>query len=462
MHRLFVLIGLLTAVTALGAVERSDDGYGQVLLYPYFSASSELSTVASITRTVSLVDRPNEQPLAISVVVKVDAGDAAGTLSSEHFTVLLAAHASWNFTLSKVDGRTALTTDSSTCAYRNGVPLVNGPAMFAAEGAEGWVEVYVLGRSATALDLGGLLQQRQCAEIAARLEGLSAAEWLVAAGNELRGNAHLVDVPSGTSYSLPTVALRDFVDSPPWDFDREPDLADVAPPIARFRNSAGERLDATFSEHPVDAVSAVLMDAQWEVDFTSEPMIGAQTDLVIVAPTRQWYVGEETTRAPFASHNILSPNGAVETEGRLQDRDGNVITPGVATSNAQLKCTPPPTVIPQPGPRIGTSLVVVQFAPQPALSSVRTTPMQHRGPNSATCFSLPVPVWQRITSGRLALRFDLRPEIGIGGLVSDEGHAFTGLPVIGAGLTKAVNGDVSGSLANFGLVQWIARTAGNP
>ncbi len=462
MLRACLLIGLLLVAARPGAVERSDDGYGQVLLYPYFSAGSELSTVVSVTRTVSAVDRPREEPLAISVVVRLDTGDASGTVASEAFTVLLAPHASWNFTLSPLHGRTALTTASSTCAFRGEAPLEESPAVFAVDGVEGWIEVYVLGLGKPGLGILDLQQQRRCAEIGERLAGLSAADWLVPAGNLLRGGAHLVSVSTGTSFSLPTVALKDFTDTSAWPFGEHPTLADVSPPVARVPTRSGDPLVATFVEHPVDAVSAVLMDAQWEVDFTSDPALGAQTDLVIVSPTREWYVGGETTRAPFASHQILSPNGAVRTEGRLQDRDGNLSTAAGSAEAPQAKCTPPPTRVPQPGPAMGTSVVVVHFAPQPALPSARTVVMGHRGLHPGTCFSEAVPVWQRITSGRLALRFDLRPDIGIGSLISDEGHVFTGLPVIGAALTKAVNGDVGGSLANFGLVQWISRTAGSP
>ncbi|MGQ0798587.1 MAG: hypothetical protein ACT4NL_00540 [Pseudomarimonas sp.] len=462
MLRSMVLIGLLAAATGNAAVERSNDGYGQVLLYPYFSAGAELSTVASVSQTVSLLDVNAEEPLAISVVVKLDTGDTAGTLVSEHFTVFLAPHASWNFTLSQVQGRTALSTDSTTCAFRDESALTTGPVTFANVGAEGWIEVYLLGRTKTERGIGELLRLRQCAQIAERLDGLSAAEWLVPVGKALRGAAHLVDIPSGTSYSLPTVALKDFADTPQWGFSDQPTLADVSPPVAHVVASDGDWLDARFSANPVDAVSAVLMDARWEVDFTSEPALGARTDLVIVAPTREWYVGGTPTRAPFASHPSFSPNGSPRTIGRLHDRSGNVRTPPFQSASAQLKCTPPPTVVPQLGPAIGSSLVVVQFAPQPTLQSQRSYPMQHRSVGGGTCFTAPVPVWQSITSGRLALQFDIHPDLGVGSLTSDEGLVFTGLPVIGAALTKAVNGGVGGSLANFGLVQGISRTAGSP
>jgi hypothetical protein len=451
MLRAVILAGLLAAGSTVAAVERSSDGYGQVLLFPYFSTNGALSTVATITRTVGPFDSSSRAPLAISVVVKVDTGDAAGTLSTEHFTVLLDDHASWTFTLSQVDGRAALSTDSAACAFRGQTRLPDGPVLFSTAGNEGWVEVHALGNTSIPANL-------RCSEIEAEFAGLPASEWLTPVGNELRGAAHLVDVPSGTSYSLPTVALKNFVDAPVrGGFDDQPTLADASPPIARVVSGNGERVASTFSEHPIDAVSAVLMDAQWEVDFTSDPGLGARSDLVIVAPTRRWYVDGVSTRAPFASDPEVSPNGAVATVGRLHDRNGSVVT-----SSAAAKCTPPIPVFRQRGPQIGTSVVVVHFAEQTALDSLRSYEMPHRGPGGAICITDEAPVWQRIRSGKLALNFDVSPTLGVGRLISDEGHVFLGLPVIGVAVTKAVNGDVDGSLANFGLVQWISRTAGYP
>lgn len=432
------------------AVERSSDGYGQVLLVPYFAALEQLSTLVSITPTVSRWDI-YELPRAISVSVHLLAEDAGGTPTRKDFTVVLPPNASWNFALARADSGTVLHASGRACVFaRDG--LVDASALPLQGGSEGWVEAYALGE-VTLSTLRFHMEQGDCGAVGNSIASLNAADWLAAPRNELRGTAHLVDVPSGSSFSMPLVALSDFRDAPFWSgFGQSPELADVRPAVAVVRTADGTRRVSTFATHPVDAVSAVLTDTQWEVDFTIEPGLSAQTDLVILAPTRPWYVQAERQRAPFIDNHRPWEDPGVTTAGRLHDRDGQV-----NSTPASAKCSPPAVLVPQRGPSIRDALVVAQFGRTGLLQSARAFTLVHRGLGGAACVTDEVPLWQRMQSGRLALSFASPLADDTARLVSDEGHEFIGLPVIGAAFSKAVSNDTPLLRASFGLVQPIAR-----
>jgi hypothetical protein len=117
------------------------------------------------------------------------------------------------------------------------------------------------------------------------------------------------------------------------------------------------------------------------------------------------------------------------------------------------------------GPGIDGSIVVAEFAETPyILKSRRGREVQYEIFEPNTCYTADGPVYQYVTSGRLALQFDRLPDEGVGRLVSDEGHVFTGLPVIGVGITAAVHvvDFDAGVFSYFGLIQPISRVPGYP
>lgn len=451
MTRYLASILMLGLTLPASGVERSDDGYGQVLLVPYVAAREQLSTLVSITPTVADYDLW-VMPRVLSVSVHLLSDEADGAPSRTDFTVVLPANASWNFALARADGGTVLLGGGRACVFADG-GLIDASSLPLQGGSEGWIEVYALG----AVTLSALRQPmgpNQCTVIANTIASLDATDWLAAPRNELRGAAHLVDVPSGSSFSMPLVALRDFRDAPFWaGFGQSPELDDVQPATAVVRTADGAPRVSTFATHPIDAVSAVLTDAQWEVDFTIEPGLSAQTDLVILAPTRRWYVQGESQRAPFIdNHQLPYEAPGVVTSGRLHDRDG-----AVNHEPDSAKCSPPLTLIHQRGPSIADSLTVAQFGQTGLLDSARAFTLVHQGLGGSLCVTEEAPLWQRMASGRLALSFASRPAGGSARLVSDEGHEFIGLPLIGAAFSKAVSGDTPLLRASFGLMQPIAR-----
>lgn len=450
MIRNTVLILMVAFSTPALPVERSDDGYGQVLLVPYVAAREELSTLVSITPTTAPRDL-YELPRVLGVSVHLLTDNLGAEPVREEFTVVLPANASWNFAMTRADGNTVLLTNGRTCVFkRDG--LVEASTVLLRGDSEGWMEAYTLGE--VTLDaLRAPMERGDCSAIAEIVAPLDAADWLATPRNELRGAAHLVDVPNGSSFSLPLVALRDFRDAPFWAGPgHSPDLADVRPAQAVVRTDDGERRVSTFSAHPIDAVSAVLTDAQWEVDFSIEPGLSFQTDLVILAPTRPWYVQGDRQRAPFIDNHFPWEAPGVITQGRLHDRDGRVnSTPPAA------KCSPPLTLLHQRGPSVDDSLAVVEFGRTGLLGSARDHTLTHRGLGGASCVTDEAPLWQRMQSGRLALSFAALRGGDAARLVSDEGHVFIGLPIIGAAFSKAVSNDTPLLRASFGLMQPIAR-----
>ena len=449
---------LLTAANA-HAVESSADGFGDVLLFPYFSGRSDTQTLLTVTpregaggvalRVAFRFPLPadGERPPALLVDLLLRSADtwAVGAVGHGDAAALV--------NLDESCARAALAGDLHSSNAHGLVPL---PAM------EGWIEVYALGELIDTDVLNELERHRfdlsTCDEVWAAFDA-AGVEGMARPGNPLRGNLHLVEVARATAYSVAPLALVDFRDHPifPSTAENRPTLADVSPARARVALPDGQMLESNFESEPVDAVSAVLMAQAWEFDFTVEPHAAAATDLVVTLPTRSWYVDGVATRAPFAAHPHIAPGGAVEMHTRVFDREGRGLG---LLSFGEAKCTPAPQNVPR-GPKLDGELVVQEFGPEGLLGSVYgRTLLQWNEAHGIDCFPGPWTVWEEVESGRYSIRFDRAPELGIGRLLSDEGHVHLGQPVIGAVFTRLRYDDFGPAGVNnsYGLVQPITRT----
>jgi len=469
-----VLLSACLLVASAGrAVELvAEHEAGEVLLFPHFTARSnsadDFMTLVTLSGRAATDGDATDvaasaDPVAVRVVFRVPAveGHQPPPLM---INLLLRSEDSWTF----VASRGALFTADASCAIgpagaitatmlRDGVPL---------PGAEGWIEVFELGRVISADVIARLNRPDRgaaCAEIAALVPTLAADQWLTAPDNRLRGAAHFVSVSVGTSFTARPVVLRDFRDVPLYASASQdaPTLAHARPARADVILAERSRRTSWFSARPVDAVSAVLMTTEWELDFEISPGLAAGTDVVVTLPTRPWYVGSGGSHPPF--QHPTRGDGSFELNARVFDREGS--RPDLAAS----KCTPPFSV-PHLGPVIDAPLVKLKLGDRSTFLSPNARPLTYAVRDRSDCAigglveqTLPA---AGIHSGRVTLQFVDGPRApldaaGFGQLISDEGHVFHGMPVIGTAATAVVNFNARpGVMANYGLDQPIVRRAG--
>lgn len=456
---------LLFAAASAHAVEIGSDGFGDVLLFPYFKASGDTQSLLTVTTR----DR-DASARAIRIAFRFPAQASGQRPAPLLVDLALPAADSWVAALAAIGEAPVLLSQDHSCARAasDGVVLEDGAVAGAGAAwsvpladAEGWIEVFELGEIADAEVLGALSRSdgEDCLEFWARFDAAGEGG-MASPDNRLRGSLHLVEVARASAYSLAPLALAGFRDRPMFAatiVDR-PTLDDAEPPTARVVLADGEVVESSFATAPVDAVSAVLMAQAWELDFTVEAHAGAATDLVVTLPTRGWYVSGEDTRAPFAAHPHIAPGGAVEMRTRVFDREGHGL--GSVPGTAAAKCTPVPQNVPR-GPKLDGDISVFEFGPQGLLESAHgRTLLQWDENPGLSCRGFPWTVWEELESGRYAIRFDRAPDLDIGRLVSDEGHVHLGQPAIGAAFTRIRYDDFGapGVTNSYGLVQPITRT----
>ncbi len=451
----------LLALPAVEAVERSADGYGDVLLFPYLIASDPFATVLTISNRDTSTDA-QDGATAVRVALRFPTADGGAPPSPRLIDVLLADNDSWTFAVVQAaEGATLHSADASCALSADGAIGPTSATTLAAR--EGWIEVFEMGRITSAEVLDHLQRSdrnQACADLAALLPTLDAADWLAPPANALRGTSHVVAGASGTSFTVEPLVLRDFRDAPvsPSIAEDVPTLADVQPPQTRVTLTDGSQRISTFAQHPIDAVSAVLMSTEWELDFEIAPELGAATDLVATLPTRRWYIDDGDLLPPFA-HPERS-DGSVEINARVSNRDGR------QPDDAVAKCTPP---APRPdalGPLIDSELVVIEFGANGLFDSARAQPLSYAAVDPLQCVTgglFPQTLPEHFDNGRVTLQFIDGPRAPVdsadfGRLVSDEGHVFRGLPLIGTAMTTVTNTDaVPGVLASYGLEQPLVR-----
>jgi hypothetical protein len=462
--RLLMISLTLTASSGRAVELGAGHDAGQVLLFPFYSASSgaaeAFSTVVTLSGRGSTVGATAAEPVAIRVAFRVPPIDGQQP-PPRLINLLLRGHDSWTF--AATNG--VLVSHDESCAIGEAGALVPSTSGVPLPGPEGWIEVFELGRI-TSADVIARLERadrvQACQELATLLPTLATTAWLSAPDNRLRGTSHLVSVSTGTSFTVTPTVLRDFRDAPvhaPATQD-VPSLADVHPARADVTLADGGRRSSMFGSRPIDAVSAVLMSAEWEMDYEISTALAARTDVVLTLPTRRWYVDAGQVDPPF--EHPTRALGAFELNAKVFDREGDLPAGAVA------KCTPPISV-PELGPVIDSSQITLKLGEDSALYATSARPLTYAVQDPFSCAigglvpqTLPEGGFR---SGRVTLQFVDGPraptaDSGFGTLFSDEDHVFRGMPVIGTAATSVINVNaLPGRIANYGVDQPIVRRA---
>jgi hypothetical protein len=505
---LTIAAGAAFAVPAAHAMHVDPHGLGQVLVFPYYTANGGNDTLFAITNTTAH---------AKALRVRFHEGyDGRGVLDLD---VYVAPHGTWSasvtssgddaslarlvtsdavctipaFSAHAIDFSDASYAGENTATGRTG--NADGGPETADRTREGHFDVFEMGEvTGNAHGSADAIAAANCGAIAAAWS--SGGYWstdpdadLSPPAGGLYGIEYVVDVARGTMFGVDAVAIDGFRSTPLHTApgDDAPDL-DSASAEADGRYAAlvvadGAPRTLEYAD-PVDAVSALFMAGSLEGNFTRSPSIGAETDWIVTAPTKRWYVDPaiagNAAKPPFETSFIqhytsgqMTSNGVVvETWASSfpyacanvaavgYGRDGVAIPLGAANDGGSVD--PPAPMAANPGltPCLETS--VLTFATSLDSANV-PVPASAIGSQLTNATDPGAHVSQLLTGGvellpsagsvSLDLVHDMRGDVNPAHALAaaSNGDVLLGLPVIAFSATTFVNGNVSdGVLANYG------------
>lgn len=323
------------------AVNINHGGYGQVLIYPYYTAKNGNVTLLTIAND-------SEDAKA----VKIRLLESKIGLPALYFNIYLAAKDTWVGSVQNEEGIVTLKTSDTSCTvpyvYRDGgIPVDGGPYAKSNpetyEGflpmSEGHIEVIDMGLIQKGSDSEGYItlvdgKPVDCDAILRawawpdNTDPDTRGYWLMNPTTDMSnpsgglfGDAAIVNASKGTLHSYEAIAINGFAQSiaandllhtePRF---RTPNLnsGDISTAYVTLDN--GGNTSWSFARG-VDAVSYVLMQESIANQYITGDSVGAATDWVVTFPTKPFYVypnfsGSNQVLAPFTS--LWNGSGACE------------------------------------------------------------------------------------------------------------------------------------------------------
>lgn len=336
----------LAASPAVAALHVAESGFGQVLIFPYYTVETGQQTVAAVENTTprakAVAVRFREarngalvQALNVYLAPNDTFEFAVATLGSDPLPRLFSADASCRFPQDGPRLDAPFSTSGYTGALRDhpaqAADTLGGPERT----RSGYIEVFEMGelragdrpgefadeltpREAPVPADGGV--PRDCSVIAAAWDPV-AGVWSgdPAAGLDpptggLRGLASLVHARRGTMQTFAPLALGGFHTdaSRPGALHARPSedrprLADArttaATVVVELRDAQGRVLTETFPVVPgsSDPVSLLLMGSRLSGEYIVDASVGSTNEWVLAFPTKRDHVNGAAPRAPFSS-----------------------------------------------------------------------------------------------------------------------------------------------------------------
>jgi len=316
---------IVTSSTSASAVQVSQNGLGQVLLYPYYTTHNvpnggSYNTLFIFTNTT-----------ADTKVVRVRFRESRNGRPVASLNVYLVPNDSWAAAVvpNPDSGGAALYWNDRSCTDP---PPASPPYMLSfsnaaysgpngdfedaslARATEGYFEVFELGVIKDPTVLAALKPVRT------RLDGtttpdlvpdcptalavpLDDATKIAPPTGGLMGSAFLINVYAGTLYSYDATSLDDFTRVTLWSRpgSSAPTLDDVNPKLSRILDGAVLRQsswDVARGARPADPVSVVLMKDQLLNYFVRDTGTASGTDWIVTMPTKPSYVSVTGAVAP--------------------------------------------------------------------------------------------------------------------------------------------------------------------
>jgi len=467
-----IAAGLVGSINTAQAVYVNQDGLGQVLLFPYYTVEGGNNTLINLVNTTDEVK-----------VVKVRILEAMNSQEVLDFNLYLSPYDHWSAAITadpNGEGAVIRTADTSCTVpaalastvegeLGNDIPFRN----FAYSTdkintgldrtREGYIEVIDMGTVMDSRDPSGL----QLATAATHVNGVPAdcaaltASWSSNAGwgggtkrymsapeGGLAGTGVIINVADGTAGSYNATALEAFttkiLNSAPGSLNPSLKSGDKTADVPINNTMVNET-----TLNGLDAVSLVLLHDVIGNDYVLDPSINAGTDWVITFPTKRDYVagidvsGTQTPLAPFTTlwdstlTQACEPIGITyfDREERSQQPDDLDFSPQPPAAQPLSLCVEA-NVLTFNGSNVlsGSDRVNKNLE----LDSAFVDGWM-KIDLSASSLSSPAPVVAK-SDGSLG---DAR--------VLEAGQKYLGLPVIGFGIQKYVNGTLGGgsTLANY-------------
>lgn len=447
-HRLITIWLICFAVQPTAAVQLSQGGIGEVLIYPHYTVNNNLNTLYSVVNTA-------DQPIAAKVNF-VEGQNNAEVLS---FNIYLAAYDVWTGALIATESTTAghagensvlhLTGDQSCAPFLNLSGQEFLPFMIDLDGnnndmertRDGHIEVLemgvVTGIAAEHISHGSDGRPTNCAGIAAAWS--LSGEWLLTDLADpigaLMGSASLVNVEEGLSFAFDALALSDFWGGAGLHTEPGSELPDLssAAPFSRVMLDDGTLAESTW-DHGYQAVSAVFMQQSIMNEYALDSFINGKTEWVVTFPTKHHHTNEVLFDQ---IHPFTQPwNGLVaceEFEINIWDREQQeeILTVGGVGG------------IPRPrAPTICHTSNVLEFILPDGIVTARSQIL-----GSVNHITVTTPYNATTESGWAMVNF---PDAAYR-LIPDQGTGFLGLPVTGFSVQQFTNaGAGAGLLAQYG------------
>ncbi len=486
-----VVLGALGVATSAHAVNLGDDGRGEVLLYPYYTTQAGNDTLISLVNTT-----------AQGKVVKIRVLESLNSREVIDFNLYLSANDAWSavITADAATGGAKLKTFDKSCtapqltatadgarevSFRNFAYVAptadNGPAGLART-KEGYIEVIEMGtvNNNFVLTPGTVTFGKAITHVAGVPGDCAAVSTAWAAGGAfnvatgttdntggLIGSASIINVGAGTDYSFDPVAIEAF-NRTAGNTGTHTAPGSLLPSLASVdTDGAGAAASAIFYPAavgsvvtvadwnavanpvtPADAVSAVLMRQSVLNEFTVNPAIGGGTDMVVTFPTKKFYVQPATTftaalvNRPFRT-NFLATGGTAT--GACEPVGLSIVGREEEVPVAQIDFSPMPA---SGANTLCWEANVVTLTNSNVLGSANV--LNVNSPYLDGWMSMSFTTTAVIAGAPAGHTGHQMVANGASGPLPVANDVYNGLPVIGFGVQKYVNGNVGGVLSNYG------------
>ena len=303
----------------LKAASMDESGFGEVLIYPYYTVNENLNTLFSVVNTTDDVK---------ALKIKFLEGDNAQEVLN--FNLYMSPKDVWSAALvAQGDGVELITTDTSCVALADQSTSFTTEFFIRDSGEDGSQRMrdghFQIIEMGTVIDpvLGMAATQfngrpHDCGAIEAAWQ--AGGQWaensdqgMAANTGGLFGSALIVDVREGSAMSYRADAIKGFysadrfMHTEPNNF--EPTLASAAPVSTILYD------DKAYVSHwnlGTDAISALLMRDKIHNEFVLASGIDAQTEFIVTFPTKHFYTQPENGPENPFTQTFSSVAGACE------------------------------------------------------------------------------------------------------------------------------------------------------
>lgn len=468
------VLSTLGLAGAANAVYLSEDGTGEVLLYPYYTVRNGTDTIITIVNS----DTVNAKAVKVRII------EGKNSREVLDFNLYMSPADVWTGTLTTTtDGGKLITTDTSCTVpaiatnqgglgyaeFRNyyfSGTNADGESTSLDRTREGYIEVIEEGNltgvitqgdgtgtiavAAAATHSNGVPQD--CAAL--RKAWATGGAFAVNGGNTyaseptggLFGSGTLINVAGGTDYSYDPVALDAWSNAAQHTAPGGilPNLAQVAPKTSYVFYGGSTVMGNWNNSYAVDPVSAVLMRDSVMNEFVTDTGLAAGTDWVVTFPTKNAYVSPDTdTDADSVDKNFLRPfTQDFKSGGACEEVSMTYWGREEEHSVSEVDFSPPP---PSGKNEICWETNVITFNGSNVLGSSLSYNVSTSAVGENGWMKLGFPASSVTDSNSDVTRQMIADSASPTAL-----DTYHGLPVIGFGVQKYVNGNMGGVLSNYG------------